>query len=762
MNPTIQNEISLVIGYIEKGKFYDAEKILINLQSPYQNDIELLHLLVFVLLNQKKIIQAINILEKIININPKDNVAKFNLAKAYFENNNIETAQQLYEELRKNEPSNIEVMLGLVDCLNAKNERENVKKLLELILSKEKHNIRAITLYFRTLNDQNEYEKICEISKDLHLQNLDNFGLNELAYAQRKTNRLTASIQTYKSSLDKNQNQVEIWINYASALAESRNFEEALAAANQSLKFKNDPRALLYKSNALAKLGEIKASMECLEEAMKISDINIFKDEYVEGDLLDKEGRHREAAESYLRGLKKNPEAVYLYGEYIRAKTLICDWTNYELHTMEIKQRIEDNKRTINPLSFLAISGSGEFQKKVAKEWVEYVSDENKQNKISYPINKKIKDKIVLGYFSPDFYKHAVSILTAELYELHDRNKFEVIAFSYSECPEDGMRYRLKNSFDKFIDVKQQSDYEIAKLARQYSVDVAIDLAGHTYASRTGIFSNRAAPVQISYLGFPGTQGANYIDYIIADPYLIPEENQKFYTEKIIYLPFYMVNDSKRKISDNIFSRYEMNLPENGFIYCCFNSCYKFSPEIFDAWMTVLNSVDNSVLWLLKENDDVESNLRLRAEQNGINSERLVFAGRISTEDYLARYRTADLFLDTFPFNAGTTASDALWADLPVLTLSGEVFASRMAGSILNSIGLKDLITHSVDEYVKKAIFLGKNPEEIYKFKKYIKNHKNDIVFNSKQITANIEKGYIEAYTKFVSNQVTSNIEINY
>ena len=322
---------------------------------------------------------------------------------------------------------------------------------------------------------------------------------------------------------------------------------------------------------------------------------------------------------------------------------------------------------------------------------------------------------------------------------------------------------KIYKVFDKFYDVKFKTDFDIAKLSRDLNIDIAVDLTGFTSNSRFGIFVERCAPIQVNFLGYPGTLGSNHHDYIIADKILIPKENQKDYSEKIIYLPnSFLVNDSTKKISKKIFTREELGLPKNGFVYCCFNQSYKITPVIFDIWMRLLKKVEGSVLWLTEDNQIALNNLKSEAEKRNVNHERLIFAKKISSlADHLARHRCADLFIDTIPFNAITTANDALWAGLPVLTRVGESFSSRVGASMLNAVELNELITLTEKEYETLAIKLATNPERLKQIKK--KLEKNKLIkplFNTKLFTKNIESAYTMMYEKNLKNLPLENIEI--
>jgi len=377
-------------------------------------------------------------------------------------------------------------------------------------------------------------------------------------------------------------------------------------------------------------------------------------------------------------------------------------------------------------------------------------------------VKRKQSQKIRVGYFSADFHNHATGHLMAELFELHNKSQFKLVCFSFGPIVNDKMRQRLEKSFDQFIEVGRKSDVEIAKLSRDLNIDIAVDLKGFTKDARTGIFALRAAPIQVNYLGYPGTMGADYIDYIIADKTLISPESQSCYSEKIVYLPnSYQVNDRKRAISASQFTRQELGLPENGFVFCCFNNNFKILPVTFDGWMRILKAVEGSVLWLLQDNSWAVKNLKKEAQKQGVNAERLVFADRVPPSEHLARHRRADLFLDTFPCNAHTTASDALWTGLPVLTLMGRSFASRVAASLLKAVGLPELITSTQDAYEALAIELAKNPQKLADIKlKLTNNRLTTPLFDTPLFTKNIEAAYLEMYERYQAGLELGHISI--
>ena len=380
----------------------------------------------------------------------------------------------------------------------------------------------------------------------------------------------------------------------------------------------------------------------------------------------------------------------------------------------------------------------------------------------AFPLRPK-GGKIRIGYFSADFHNHATTYLTAEMLELHDPSRFELYGFSFGPDRQDDMRKRVSSAFHKFSDVRDKSDRDVARYSRALGIDIAIDLKGYTAGARLGIFAERCAPIQVSYLGYPGTTGAGYMDYIIADRTIIPKDRQGDYTECAVCLPdSYQVNDSKRKISDKSFVRRELGLPESGFVFCCFNGNYKILPATFDIWMRLLKSVEGSVLWLMEDSRVAANNLRREAERRGVDSTRLVFAQRMKLDEHLARHRAADLFLDTLPCNAHTTASDALWAGLPVLTCVGEAFAGRVAASLLQTIGLPELITQTHPEYEALALELARNPEKLSAIRqKLAHNRSASPLFDAGRYTRHIEAAYQAMMDRYQAGLAPESMDID-
>jgi predicted O-linked N-acetylglucosamine transferase (SPINDLY family) len=434
-----------------------------------------------------------------------------------------------------------------------------------------------------------------------------------------------------------------------------------------------------------------------------------------------------------------DPKVSFIHGTLINYMLKICDWECYGEDYPKLIDSLNKDIKIIPTFTSLLMSGSEQLQLKVAKLWAR--EKYNSSNPQTLELYSREGRRIRIGYFSSYFKQHPVSTLMAELFELHDKTEFEIFAFSYGEQKNDVMNKRIKLSVDHFIDVSEKSDEEIASLTRQNEIDIAIDLNGTGEGNRSLIFSHRLAPIQIGYM-YAGTMATNYMDYLIADDTVIPETSRQFYTEKILDLPnCYMVRDSKLPIANLEFARLELGLPNDGFVFCCFNQSSKINPETFDSWCRILNKVEGSVLWLLEDIPLTSENLKNEAKKRLIDPSRIVFAKRMQQPFYLGLYKYADLFLDTLPYNAHTTAGDSLWADLPVLTCFGTTYAGRVAASHLKAIGLPELITYSREEFEKLAVELAKDQKKLKSIQeKLIQNKKTFPLFDTILFVKNFEE----------------------
>jgi len=421
-------------------------------------------------------------------------------------------------------------------------------------------------------------------------------------------------------------------------------------------------------------------------------------------------------------------------------------------HQVGAASRLGISSRPIRP--FLALSWSDDPEHHLLRARA-YCSEEYKEAPQTLPVKPSERPaRLKIGYFSADFHNFPGMYLMAGLLESHDRERFEVYAFSYGPDKDDAMRRRIVAAVDHFIDIREMSTQEAVDLSREHGIDIALHRNGHTKGSRTELFQQRLAPVQISYLGYPGTLGADFIDYLVADPVVIPEEERQYYSEKIIYLPdTYQPNDNTRQIAETNTTRADFGLPEEGFVLCCFNQNYKISPQEFDIWMRVLGQVEGSVLWLLKSNRWAEENLKKEAEHRGIDPSRVIFAEKIPHAEHLARHKHADLFVDTFNYNAHTTASDALWSGLPIVTKQGRQFAARVAASLLRAVGLPELITESEGDYERLILELAHDRQRLGAIKETLKaNRHTEPLFDTQRYARNLEAGFDRAYDAFSSD----------
>ena len=458
--------------------------------------------------------------------------------------------------------------------------------------------------------------------------------------------------------------------------------------------------------------------------------------------------RYEEAARDYENLLALEPDFPFARGNLLFSRLHGCDWRGFAEEQAAIRKGLAARERVVAPFDAKALDLSADDELSCAKLWV---ADQYKTTARLPRGGSQTHRRIRLAYVSADFHIHAMATLMAGVFEKHDRTRFETLAISLGPNDGSGMRTRLNRAFDRFIDVRGKSDAEIAALMQEMEIDIAVDLMGFTEGCRPGIFAHRPAPVQANYLGFPGTMGADFMDYLIADEIVAPMGQHRHYTESVVTLPgSFMPADSTRAIGSRLFTRAELGLPSKGFVFTCFNASYKITPPIFASWMRLLETVEGSVLWLGQANDSARQNLRLEAESRGIAGNRLVFASYLpSAADHLARLKLADLFLDTLPYNAHATAADALWAGLPVLTCMGNRFAGRVAASLLHAAGLAELVTDSLADYEAKARELARDPAALDAIKARLqRNRATHSLFDTARFTRNLEKSYLTMWDR--------------
>ena len=642
-----------------------------------------------------------------------------------------------------------------------KNNFVDAKILLLKILDTEPLNFDVLnTIGAIAGGENNHIEALNFFKKAQKIKPDDNLINFNLAKALSEIGNNLEAIKYYKIAIRLDKNHFGSWLNFGRSLDQLKRYDEALFHYDQAIKLKPDYAEAYYnKGNTFKNLKRYDEALSHYDQAIKLkpdfvqaynNKANIFKN------LM----RYDEALSNYDQAIRLKPDYEYLFGMSFHIKMFMSDWQNFEFNVKSLSLQINENKKSSISFPFLALTDSSSIQRKCSEIWV---NDKHPFNSSLGPILKsRHRDKIKVGYYSPDFREHAITHLLAEFFELHDKNHFELFGFYFGPPDSSKMHKRVSSAFDQFIDVRLKSDKDITLMSREIGIDIAVDLAGFTALARTDIFAYRAAPIQVNYLGYPGTTGAEYIDYIIADSTLIPSKSQQYYSEKVVYLPnSYQVNDRKRVTANKVFTREELGLPIEGFIFCCFNNIFKITPGTFDGWVRILKAVNSSILWLLEDNPIAVLNLRKEAKFRGLDPNRLVFAKKINSSEHLARHYVADLFIDTLPYNAHTTASDALWTGLPVLTCAGESFASRVAASLLNAIELPELITTTQEQYEATAIDLANNPEKLKAIKYKLKrNRLTTALFDTPRFTKHIEAAYKQMYERYQADLPPNNIYV--
>jgi predicted O-linked N-acetylglucosamine transferase (SPINDLY family) len=578
--------------------------------------------------------------------------------------------------------------------------------------------------------------------------------------ALQELKQFDAAVDSFDKTIALNPDYAEAYSNRGNAQLELKQLDAAVASYDKAIALKPYlAEAHSNRGNALQELKQFDAAVASYDKAIALKPDHAVA--YFSRGIALQELKHFDAAvDSFDKAIALNPDYEYLFGTKLHLKMHLCDWQDFKHNVSELSLKIQSNVKASACFPLLALPIGLADQRKSAEIWN---IDKNPPMPSLGSIFKRPRQlKIRIGYYSADFHNHATAYLMAELFERHDKDKFELIAFSYGPDTKDEMQVRIRQSFDHFINVTAMSDKAIAQLSRELSIDISIDLKGLTQDNRLGIFSYRAAPVQVSYLGYPGTLGADYIDYLIADKTLIPTYSQQHYSEKIVYLPnSYQVNDRQRVIAPTQFTKQELGLPQEAFVFCCFNNNYKITPDVFDTWVRILKAVDSSVFWLLEDNPIAAANLRKEAALRGLDPTRLVFANRMDLTEHLARLKVADLFLDTLPCNAHTTASDALWAGLPVLTCMGESFASRVAASLLKAIDLPELVTQTQTDYEALAIELATNTTKLKGIKgKLERNRLTTPLFDTTVFAKHIEIAYTKMYEQYQADLLPDHIYI--
>ena len=530
---------------------------------------------------------------------------------------------------------------------------------------------------------------------------------NNAGIVLQELGRSGEAIEIYRRLLVTRPDYPEAHNNFGAAMLAQGHPETAVASLQQAVALKPDyPEAYYNLGNAWRELGQLEGAVAAYQTALRL-----------------------------------RPDDADAFSQLAYHRWRACDWTDFAADQDRLLDLVRRGAR-VPPFYLLATPASAAEQLACARQWIKPIAPPPHEVFRHHAVRKP--GRIRIGYLSGDFHQHATAHLAAELFERHDRARFEIVGYSYGPDDASPMRARLTRAFDRFVDVRALSHRAAAERIHADAVDVLVDLKGYTQHARPRVTAHRPAPVQVGYLGYPATMGADFIDYILVDRYVVPAGEQPNFAERLVHLPgCYQVNDRQREVAASALSRDACGLPRDGFVFCSFNNSYKITPAFFDIWMRLLTAVPGSVLWLLAPNDLVRRNLRREAEDRGVDPDRVVFAPLLAAPDHLARHRNADLFLDTLPCNAHTTASDALWSGLPVLTCAGATFAGRVAGSLLTAIGLPELIAESLADYEAKALTLARDPPRLAGLRAALRRNRDSAaLFDLPRLVAGIETAY--------------------
>jgi len=687
--------------------------------------------------------------ERTLSLMPNSAPAWFGSGKVFFELKRYDDAFATYERALQLDPEFAEAWFGRASVLFEREQFEDALAGFEKALGLKPDLAAAwlgkgnVFLALKQISDAfTAYDEADFISPDLAETWLCRGNLF------LTLNQYDEALRAYDRAHQLGPDLAEPWSGRGAALNKLTLHDEALAAFDRALEMKPDlAEAWLGRASVFYELRRYKETVVALDRALELKP-NFAQAWLTRGlawsDLLQFEF----AFLDFHKAFTLDPTLAFVEGYRLFTKLNLCDWANMEWDIEQLLRRLRLGQNVTAPFALLPLPSTVADQLQCA----ESAAKESAVFPSVWSGEVYSHDRIRVAYLSADFRDHAVAYLTAGLFEMHDRARFEVTGISFLSAGDSPIARRVENAFENFVQVREKSDDEIATIIRQSEIDIIVDLMGHTKHSRFGIFARRPAPIQVLYLGYAGTLGVNHLDYLVADSTVIPEEHRSYYVEKVVWLPdSYLAADNRRAISPQTPTRQECGLPNSAFVFCSFNNPYKIAPNIFRLWMRLLQAVPNGVLWLSQAHPTTMANLRREAERCGVSPQRLIFAPKIAgNADHLARERQADLFLDTLPYNAHTTASDALWAGLPVVTCLGETFAGRVAASLLKAVGLPELITTSLEAYEALALRLARETEFLASIKtKLARNRDTHPLFDTARFTRHIEAAYTTMWERY-------------
>jgi len=746
--------------FIENNQFELAINILKEGQLSYPNEFSFVNLLAQISLRKKNTQDGINFLKQSLKINSNQPIVMLDLGIALSIINQLDEAIIFFDKSIELEPKNLKVFIRKVITLKALGRLHEAIDCNQRIIELDPNYIEAYIHQADLLDSIGMTEKSLSVYQKGVKIDPDNARLY-IKYGNllNKLGRFDEALNNFKKSIGVTSENEGALNNIGYLLIKLRKFDEAILYLKKSISLRENYEVYNNLGGAYCSLGKILEGISYFDKAIK-SKADLPESHILKAHALQLLGKPDQAILSYNHTLINDKDFKYAFGERFHSKNTICDWSNYEDDISSLGLKLQERKKVAVPLAVCALFEDPAIQKIGAEI---YANDFYPLNNSLGPIDKHPKNKkIRIGYFSGDFREHPVGYLVTELFEMHDKSKFELYAFSISNRIESKTRSRIEKSFDEFIDAANYSDQKVASISRARKIDIAIDLGGYTKNSRPSILAMRAAPIQINFLGYPGTMGTDYIDYTISDKNIIPKEFQQHYSEKIIYLPkCYQPCEGKIKPSKKLFSRKSEGLPDSAFVFCCFNNNWKITPKIFKLWVNLLFSIKDSILWFPGTSSLAITNLKKECIALGMDENRLVFSSiEQFREDHHAKIRLADIFLDCFPYGAQSTASDFLRSGIPVITLRGSSFSNQVASSLLINLNLPELITSSELDYTNLAIKFAENPKYLKEIKmKLIANVNTSSIYNIKEYVSSIESGYIQVYNRYHDDLFPDHVE---
>ena len=801
----INNAVKSAFENYQSGNFQEAENICKQIVQVESNNINAINLLGLIYYELKQYDSAIHYTKKLISLNPNNSQAYYIIGHSLQEKGETDEAIAHYQKSLQLNPNFVDAYYNLGTIFQDKKRYDEAiscyQKALQLhptdvdayynlgvVLQAKGLHEEAIASFWKALQinptldeaygriglalqEKGQFdESISCYRKAVELNPHNLIALYGLGTALTERGDLDNAITYYQKALQINPSHAEGYTNLGIIFQERGELDNAIAYYQKALQI-NPNLADIYTNLGIIfqERGELDNAIAYYQKALQINP-NLANAYSNLGGAFEEKGQLGEAVITcYRKALEINPNLAEAYSQLTYQMQQTCNWQDLDAMTVKLdyltrKALDTGTKPAETPFMSIIRHADPSLNLAIAKSWSHDIERAMSKLKVFFPFHdrKKGKTKIIIGYISDRFRNTATAHLMLSLFGLHNRDEFSVCCYSYGKDDGSSYRARIEQDCDKFVDISSLSYDAAARCIYEDQVDILVDLKGHTKGSRLAILALHPAPIQVSYLGFAGSTGADFIDYIITDKIVTPKDHIQYYSEECVYMPHcYLVNDHTQPISDKNFNKADFGLPESSFVFCSFNQPYKIDPVIFNVWMEILQQVPESVLWLLFGNKIAEENLKQEAEARGVISERIIFAKSLPKDEHLSRLKLADLALDTRIVNGHTTTSDALWAGVPVITLQGSHFASRVSSSILSAIGLPDLITHSLEAYEALAVQLAKNPADIQKVRKRVaENRRAEPLFDTPRFVRNLERAYKEMWKIFLTGEAPRQIEV--